>query len=381
MLVCGRFMRVINSSVGSRYLHSAMVNRVEPWPSSGLPIEEASTPPASWYTSKEVLKYEENKVFQSNWIAVGNTHALQNVGDYITGNILNTRYLVCRSSDGQLRAFHNVCRHKAASVAEGQGCANEFICPYHGWTYTLDGRLKKATRLKGIKNFRARDNGLLPIKIDTLGPLIFIFPGSDDQGREESLSSWLGGDADEIQKRGFLDDLRHVFSRKYVVNANWKVVCDNYLDGGYHVSLIHKSLASNLEMDSYKTELYKKMSVQSCGGTSTRIGNNAAYAFLYPNFMLNRYGPWLDTNLVIPLSPKKSIIHYEYYLEKTSDLDDKDIQENLKASDQVQVEDTGVCENVQEGLLSPAYDTGRYAPGVEFGIHEFHRLLDIDLKL
>lgn len=376
-------MRSIGFHIGRRCLHSTTLNRtqIEPWPSSGLPIEEASTPPASWYTSEDVMKIEENKVFTNNWIAVGTIHPLQNVGDYITGNILGTRYLICKSEDGDLRAFHNVCRHKAASVAEGQGCAKEFECPYHGWTYTLDGRLKKAPRLGGIKNFRARNNGLLPMAIDTLGPFIFILPNSDNLDRKESLRSWLGKDVDELQNRKILDDMRYISTRKYVLKANWKVVCDNYLDGGYHLPYIHKSLTDSLEMSEYKTDIFNKISIQSClSADSDRIGENANYVFMYPNFMINRYGPWLDTNYVIPLSPEKTLVTFDYYLEKDNDLDEKSIKESIIESDRIQMEDAGVCESVQLGLKSVAYDTGRYAPRVESGIHEFHRLLDIDLK-
>merc|ERR1712218_399013 len=112
--------------------------------------------------------------------------------------------------------------------------------------------------------------------IDTLGPFIFIFPNSDNLEKKESLRNWLGKDEDELQKRKILDDMRYVSTRKYVLKANWKAVCDNYLDGGYHLPYIHKSLTDTLEMSEYKTDIFNKISIQSClSADSDRIGENA----------------------------------------------------------------------------------------------------------
>ncbi|KAM1328998.1 hypothetical protein ACFX2F_013206 [Malus domestica] len=128
--------------------------------------------------------------------------------------------------------------------------------------------------------------------------------------------------------------------------------------------------------------MYEKVSIQKCENGSTerkndfdRLGSKALYAFVYPNFMINRYGPWMDTNLVLPLGPRKCQVRFDYFIE-ASLKDDRDfIERSLKDSERVQTEDVMLCEGVQRGLESPAYNIGRYAPTVENAMHHFHCLL------
>lgn len=164
------------------------------------------------------------------------------------------------------------------------------------------------------------------------------------------------------------------------------VFCDNYLDGGYHVPYAHRDLASGLKLDSYTTDIFEKVSIQWCESDSTekvdfdRLGSKALYAFIYPNFMINRYGPWMDTNLVLPLSATKCRVIFDYFIDP-SVVDDKVfIERSLEESERVQIEDIALCEGVQRGLESPAYIVGRYAPSVEMAMHHFHCLLHAGLK-
>ncbi|PKI52627.1 hypothetical protein CRG98_026967 [Punica granatum] len=286
-----------------------------------IPIEEAATPPSSWYTEQSFFDLELDRVFYRGWQAVGYIEQIKLPHDFFTGRLGNVEFVVCRDDNGKVHAFHNVCRHHASLLASGTGNKSCFVCPYHGWTYGLNGDLLKATRIKGIKNF------------------------------------------------------------------NVNVFCDNYLDGGYHVPYAHKGLASNLKLDSYSTCIYEKVSIQWCeGGTADaqddydRLGSKALYAFIYPNFMINRYGPWMDTNLVLPLGPRKCRVIFNYFLEDHLK-DDRDfIAKSLQDSERVQMEDVMLCEGVQRGLESPAYCSGRYAPTVENAMHHFHCLLHSELK-
>ncbi|GMY35273.1 choline monooxygenase, chloroplastic, partial [Fagus crenata] len=164
------------------------------------------------------------------------------------------------------------------------------------------------------------------------------------------------------------------------------VFCDNYLDGGYHVPYAHKGLASGLQLQSYSTKMYEKVSIQSCKGGSMdrkddygRLGSKVLYAFIYPNFMINRYGPWMDTNLVLPLGPRRCQVVFDYFLEASLKDDKALIERSLEDSERVQMEDIVLCEGVQRGLESPAYSTGRYAPTVEKAMHHFHSLLHHNL--
>ncbi|KAL3694794.1 hypothetical protein R1sor_008445 [Riccia sorocarpa] len=375
-----------------------------------IPIEEASTPPSSWYTSPEIFSLELDRVFERRWQAVGYCHQLQKPGDFITGKVGRVRYVVCRDEEGNLRAFHNVCRHHAAAVASGSGCASSFVCPYHGWTYGLDGRLQKAARLGGIRNFTARESGLVPLWVGTWGPFVLI--KHRDLSEKETLSEigdnevqrqWLGSAAKTLSSSGVDASLSHVGRREYRINCNWKVFCDNYLDGGYHVPHAHGGLASALNLKTYNTTLSEKVSIQTCGyaassrderyrstgetsstGTDDRKkkkkGESVCYAFVYPNFMINRYGPWMDTNLILPISATQCQVIIDWFLEPSLSNDEALVKSSIDASDVVQQEDIALCESVQEGLQSPAYDVGRYAPKVEYAMHHFHVLLHEDLS-
>ncbi|CAI9298094.1 unnamed protein product [Lactuca saligna] len=352
-----------------------------------IPIEEALTPPSSWYTSPSFHSLELNQVFFRGWQAVGCTEQIQEANSFFTGRIGNIEYVVCRDENGKLRAFHNVCRHHASLLASGSGKGSCFVCPYHGWTYGLNGALLKASRITGIKNFNVKEFGLVPLRVAIWGPFILLdlekdkFDEHDDVGME-----WLGSTSEILSTNGVDTSLSYLCRREYTIECNWKVFCDNYLDGGYHVPFAHKDLASGLKLDSYSTTVYEKVSIQRCDGDEVkgeeefdRLGSKSLYAFIYPNFMVNRYGPWMDTNLVLPLGPTRCKVIFDYFLDASLKDDEAFVTESLKDSEQVQMEDVTLCESVQRGLESPAYGSGRYAPMVEKAMHHFHCLLHQDL--
>ncbi|KAL3161039.1 hypothetical protein ABBQ38_009422 [Trebouxia sp. C0009 RCD-2024] len=212
----------------SRRHYQTGLQEVEPWPHAKSAIEEAETPPSSWYTSPAVLQAELATVFQNSWLWMGEASKLQQPGDFITSLVTDRPFVACIDQQGQLKAYHNVCRHHAAAVCDdAHGNTQQFACPYHGWVYGLDGRLQKASKLKGIKNFKASEMGLLPVSADTWGGFAFIQAGKD---RAMSLKDWLGSGGDAMQRAGIsLTGMRHVHSRTYHLHCNWKVFCDNYL--------------------------------------------------------------------------------------------------------------------------------------------------------
>ncbi|KAK6139794.1 hypothetical protein DH2020_026470 [Rehmannia glutinosa] len=356
-----------------------------------IPIEEAFTPPSSWYTDPDFYSLELNQIFYKGWQPVGYTEQIKEPRDFFTGRLGSIEYVVCRDEKGTLHAFHNVCRHHASLVASGTGKKSCFVCPYHGWTYGLDGALVKATRIKGIKNFKVNEMGLVPLKVAVWGPFVLInFDGvspNEDPGTEAVGNEWLGSAAEILSSSGVDTSLDYVCRRVYTLECNWKVFCDNYLDGGYHVPYAHKDLASGLQLDSYSTKMYEKVSIQSCRGNTKdheegfdRLGSETLYAFVYPNFMINRYGPWMDTNLVLPLGPRKCQVIFDYFLDASLRDNSDFIEKSLEDSERVQDEDLILCKAVQQGLESPAYNAGRYSPTVEMAMHHFHCLLHQNLS-
>lgn len=354
-----------------------------------LPIEAAWTPPASWYLDPAFLERERETVFRRSWQAVGRADQVSRAGDYFTGCILGEPYVVVRDRQDRLGGFYNVCRHHASRVAEGEGKLEELVCPYHGWTYALDGKLIRAPRLGRSEVFDRDRFGLVPVRVEAWGPIVYLNFGDGDDTRPlaEDLSPlWSRLEATGLGK------LRFVERRSYTMRCNWKVYVDNYLDGGYHVSHLHRGLAGQLDLKSYRTEIFDRFSIQSCfsspesagtggGDFSERIGEGAVYAWVYPNFMINRYGPVLDTNTVVPVAPDRTVVIFDFYFKETEGEEARDfINRSIAASHTVQEEDVAISEAVQAGLSCSAYDRGVYAPGVEMAAHHFHRLLSADLR-
>lgn len=353
-----------------------------------LPIERAWTPPAAWYTTPDFHALEQAAVFGRNWLVAARSDQLAEPGRFVCGTVAGERYVIVRDENGSLQAFYNVCRHHAAAVAEGEGKIRRFVCPYHGWTYGLDGHLINAPETKGLDDFDPKAYGLVPIAVDTWGPLVFIALTDRARPLHEDLAP-LKTELDDMA----FETLTFVERRSYKLDCNWKVYVDNYLDGGYHVAYLHRGLASQLNLQSYRTEVFERFSIQTtdarAGGArqkkagidfAERIGDRALYAWIYPNLMINRYGPIMDTNLVIPLGHNRTEVIFDFYFKETEGADAQEfIRKSIAASDVVQVEDMDICDAVQLGLESRSYDKGRYAPGREMGEYHFHRLLAGDV--
>ncbi|KAG7617832.1 Rieske [2Fe-2S] iron-sulfur domain [Arabidopsis thaliana x Arabidopsis arenosa] len=358
-----------------------------------IPLERASTPPSSWYTDPQFYSFELDRVFYGGWQAVGYSDQIKESRDFFTGRLGDVEFVVCRDENGKIHAFHNVCSHHASILASGNGRKSCFVCPYHGWTYSLSGSLVKATRMSGIQNFSLSEMGLKPLRVAVWGPFVLlkVTAATSRNGEVETdelvASEWLGTSVGRLSQGGVDSPLSYICRREYTIDCNWKVFCDNYLDGGYHVPYAHKGLMSGLDLETYSTTIFEKVSIQECGGGSKvgedgfdRLGSEALYAFVYPNFMINRYGPWMDTNLVLPLGPRKCKVVFDYFLDPSLKDDEAFIKRSLEESDRVQMEDVMLCESVQRGLESQAYDKGRYAL-VEKPMRHFHCLLHHNLKL
>jgi choline monooxygenase len=349
------------------------------------PLENALTIPASWYTNPKILQLELQAVFGRTWQVIGRMGQVASSGDYITAQVGNEPVLAVRGADGSLGAFFNVCRHHAAAVAiEPCGRAQSFRCPYHGWTYGLDGKLKGAPEFNEVRNFDRAKNGLVPVRVDTWEQ--FVFVALDPA--PPPLREFLGALAEVVMPLS-LGNLKFYTRRVYTLNCNWKVFVDNYLDGGYHVPHLHKGLNSALEYKQYTIENGERYSVQSSpmvrsdeddSVASTRRGERAYYLWLYPNFMINVYQGVMDTNLVLPMGLDKTQVIFDFFFDDVSPEREAINAESVAVSDKIQDEDVDICESVQRGLNSRAYGAGRLSVRREAGEHLFHRLLAQQLK-
>jgi choline monooxygenase len=352
-----------------------------------LPLEHAWTIPASWYVTPELMELERRAVFARSWQLAGRADNVRAPGQYVSCLLPSgDPVIVVRGADGVLRGFFNVCRHHAAAVvSDHEGTAQHLRCPYHGWTYSLQGDLKGAPEFAGVCGFDPAANGLVPVqvglwekwifvKIDAGGPALDVFLGPDLQGGVQRLN---------------LEDLHWFEQRRYTLDCNWKVFVDNYLDGGYHVPHLHKGLNSVLEYSRYAIELGERFCLQSSpmvneGADSrtgaVRGGDCAYYYWIYPNFMINCYQGTMDTNLVIPQGVDKTDVIFDFYFSDVSEAARARNAASIAVSEQIQDEDVGICRSVQRGLQSRAYTAGRLSVRREKGEQLFHRLLSHDFK-
>jgi choline monooxygenase len=342
-----------------------------------LPLDEAYTIPGSWYTDPAIAALEERRVFGRTWQLVGRTAQVAKPGEYVTADVAGEPIMVVRGRDGVLRGFFNVCRHHAAAVlTQPAGCVDRLRCPYHGWTYALDGALKATPEFDGVRDFDRAKNGLVPIHVAAWDPFVFVSLADAPPPLETFLAPMI----ERLAPRA-LGAMHFVERREFALACNWKVFVDNYLDGGYHVPFLHEGLNDMIAFKEYAIENFANICLQSSPTTSepgaVRTGD-AYYYWVYPNLMLNSYDGYLDTNLVVPLAVDRVKVIFDFYFTDVSD--PAQTRRSIDLGQQIQDEDHAICESVQRGLRSRAYRAGRLSVRREAGENLFHRLLAGDLR-
>ena len=354
-------------------------------------LESAWTLPSRLYTDPAVLELEKEKIFRRTWQLAGTTrHACGEAGGaaktlaepetYLCADIVGEPVVLCRDSSGVLRAFSNVCRHRAGPIAEGAGCRKTLRCGYHGWTYTLDGRLIGTPDVEGMEFFDRSTMGMVPLALAEWEQFLFVNFDRD----APALATFLE-DIPERARRFSIPEFEFAERRDYVVECNWKVYVDNYLEG-YHIPIAHPGLMREIDYAGYRVEPRRYSSrqiapVRPKDGAGERVygepgQEEALYYWVFPNLMLNLYPENLQVNLIVPLTHEKTLTIFEWYYR---DANSPAVRERMKRavefSHQVQNEDIHLCEAVQRGLRSATYDRGRYSVKRENGVHHFHSLL------
>jgi len=345
-------------------------------------IERAATIPARCYTDPAMLELEKRRIFCRTWQLVGRMEQVAEPGSYFTSDVVGEPVIIARDREGRLRAFSNVCRHRAGPVAQGSGCRSSFQCGYHGWTYALDGRLIGTPEFDGVEGFNQAEMGLVPVKVETWEQFIFV---NLDQG-SPPLSAFLE-DIPALTQHIDVSTMALVERRDYVIECNWKVYVDNYAEG-YHIPIIHPSLMREIDYRRYRTVTRRYYSLQDAPIKSATGGEDAGrryapseaqsealYFWVFPNLMLNIYPDNLSTNLIIPLGEGRTLTVFEWFFHRPQSAEVKEkISHTLRFSDEIQQEDLSICEAVQRGLRSSFYDRGRYSVRRENGVHHFHSL-------
>ena len=322
------------------------------------------------------VELDRERVLARGWQLVGHADAVAGRGDHVVAEVAGVPLLLVRGDDGRLRALHNVCRHRAGPLAacDGRG-AHALTCRYHGWTYALDGALRGAPGMRDAADFDLGAIRLPQARVaEWLGLVWAAIDGS--AGPFEALVAGIAGRAAAcgVTAAG-VAGWTPAGRAHYDIACNWKVYVDNYLEG-YHVPHVHPALNRMLDYRSYVTEASEWYSFQWSpleSGEGLYGSGDALYYWLWPNTMLNILPGRLQTNRIVPLGVDRCRVEFDfYYTRDDSEAGEARRQADRDFSDEVQLEDLTICEDVQRGLASGSYRAGRLNPLRENAVHHFH---------
>lgn len=339
-----------------------------------MPLETATALPAGFYAGEAAFSRDLQAVFGRSWQLVARVDQLEGAGDHVVDTVGRLPVIVVRGTNGELRAFANVCRHRAGPLAlcNGRG-ARALHCKYHGWSYTLEGQLRSAPEMQDAKDFEVSGIRLPALRVAQWQGLVFVCAGEGAPPFEE-----VYGDIAERIAPNDLAALRFARRDHYDLACDWKVYVDNFLEG-YHLPHVHPGLSKVLDYRAYDTELHPWKSLQhsplrDAGGANAYGEGEAFYWFVYPNVMLNILPGRLQTNRVLPLGPGRCRVEFDYFY-APGPAGEALAAVDREFSDEVQAEDIAICEAVQRGLDSGSYEAGRLCPKRESALWHFHNQL------
>ena len=344
------------------------------------PTQVAGRPtvPWSWYSDPAILAREMERIFHCAWQYVGHLGELQGPGSYFASATGPVPIVITLDGDGALRGFVNICRHRGAIVATAAGKRGTIQCPYHAWTYGLDGCLRAAPRGGEDPAFDANRMGLIPVSVGTWGP--FVFANRDPQA--EPLSNALGDLPEVVAEHGLdVDSLRFNRRSRYEIRANWKIALENYLEC-YHCPVSHPGLVEviderrlELQAGGLRTSQFAPVHPRSLesGGPIDGHGELAASQFhlWFPNLKFNVLPgrPNLSIGPLWPTSPVTCAGYLDYWF--TDAVDQEWIDRLFALDDQIGAEDTSLVETAQRGSSAGIIERGWVLGGAETLIGHF----------
>lgn len=359
----------------------------QPWQPSNL-AREATTLPSNFYTSAEIYQLEQQRIFGRAWCYVGNKSQVKEAGSYFTVIMAGQPLIIVRDRNDTLRAFYNVCPHRAAPLAFGSGECNKLTCSYHAWTFDLEGNLRGAPEMDKAEVFEYADHALQSVKVDTWGEFIFANLNSDSQPLEKQLS-----DLPQKFERYHLNDWVELHQADYFVDANWKLFFENTTES-YHEPNVHKSVpkfyngiqaeakdyyySQFTPYDGLDQEALSQMmsNIQSEDPisedlTEAELGGISVLC-LFPNFSWVLSAGFGTTYLIDPHESGRTRIQVSWIapIEVAKTLD---VQPLVESFETVLFEDLNLLPHIQQGVMSAGYRQGRLSPIREMGIHLFQQ--------
>jgi Rieske 2Fe-2S family protein len=349
--------------------------------STHIPIDGAKTLPREYYASQEIHDLELRKIFSTRWLCVGRGDEIPQAGDYVLRQVGEAGVVILRDKGGRVRAFHNTCRHRGTRLCEvPEGNVGErIVCPYHAWTYALDGRLIGAPSTTGIEGFDKADYPLHAVHAAEWEGFVFMNLAPEPEPFLTAFAPLIGKFS-----RFNLSQLVTARRIEYDVQANWKLLFQNYSEC-YHCSPVHPALVKLSPATSGENDLFEgpvlggfmvinedvgsmTMSGRSCGvPVSSQLEasdrRRVYYYSIFPNMLLSLHPDYVMFHTMWPAGPRRTqmtcgwMFHADSLGDPACDVDD-----GVQFWDMTNRQDWHICEESQRGVVSPAYQPGPYSP-------------------
>ncbi len=339
----------------------------------------AKSLPRQYFISPELFLAEREKVFARHWLCLGHQSQLANPGDFFVAEAVGESIIILRDSAGEIRGFYNLCRHRGARLCEqSSGRLHETLqCPYHAWTYKLDGGLIGAPQMNQAPGFDKSDYSLHAVALALWESFIFINLDAEPVPFAQAFASVL----DKFAPWN-IPSLRSAKRTVYEVRANWKLVFQNYSEC-YHCPLVHPTLAKLTPYDAGENDLYEgpflggfmpmaqahslTMSGNVCGlplGNLRAVEHQRVYYYsLFPNMLLSLHPDYVMYHTVCPLAPDLVRITCDWLFHPESFADPNfNPNDAIEFWDMTNRQDWHVCELSQQGISSRKYQPGPYSP-------------------
>jgi glycine betaine catabolism A len=350
------------------------------------------TLPRAAYLDAEIFGLERERIFTREWVCVGRAESVAGPGEYVVIQVAGESVLLVRGRDAVLRAFYNVCRHRgcelvltgadAPAVPESTGSSGTFAtgirCPYHSWTYSLDGSLRSAPFLEEGEGFARADLPLHSVDVDTWGGFVFVRLATDGEGGP--LLEQLGEGTRRLERYPWAE-LRTSRRIAYDVAANWKVILENYNEC-YHCAGVHPELCAIVPAFKHRggAELDWEGGIPQASGTwtFTKTGTSSRSPFrglsddervrhkgelFYPNLLISASADHAAAFTLWPRGAERTTVACDFlFHEEECAKPAFDPSDALEFWDIVNRQDWAICEGVQRGMRSRVFETGFYAP-------------------
>ncbi|HEU4627401.1 MAG TPA: aromatic ring-hydroxylating dioxygenase subunit alpha [Steroidobacteraceae bacterium] len=352
------------------------------------PFAEARTLPGAVYTSEEVFRLEQSGIFARQWLCVGRESDIPSAGDYFLRDIGGNSVIFIRGRDGGVRAFYNVCRHRGSKLLDAP-CGNglsRVVCPYHAWSYNIDGTLQNAPQMGA--DFRKEEFPLVSVRVEPFHG--FLFANLDAEAEPLAVHFRELPDLSRFRMADLVCGKRI----EYDVAANWKLICENYSEC-YHCAGAHPQLhriSEALPRSARKSEtgdcfnggpmmLREGVATMSMSGKSdlpTIPGLThedcrlVHYYVVYPNLLLSPHPDYVLTHTAWPVSPDRTHIVCEWLVTEEAVEKHADTSDIVEFWDVTNRQDWALCERTQAGVASRGYRPGPYQP-TEDCVHTFDR--------